>query len=199
MATRSRTVTNKELFITNGLMKIFMTSGLELPQPKRPPLSVCVTFALICPHILKIYTAYNTILLLLHLIFFLRDSLMKNKCKKYFLSWLPKEKKLTQSQFVYYQILFSQRPLKPLINFQIDTGTESSKSPVSTKIIIRQQPVLKERQLCFTSSYTERNGNQLVNQQPESIWSGSSPVPLRQPLSPICPASRSWQCYGPES
>lgn len=31
MATRSRTVTNKELFITNGLMKIFMTSGLELP------------------------------------------------------------------------------------------------------------------------------------------------------------------------
>lgn len=58
--------------------------------------------------------------------------------------------------------------------------------------------MLKERQLCFTSSYTERNGNQLVNQQPESIWSGSSPVPLRQPLSPICPASRSWQCYGPE-
>lgn len=86
-------VKNKELFITNGLIKTFMTFGLELP--KRPPLSVCVTFALICSHVLIIYAVYHTSLLLLHLIFCLRDSLMKNKFENCLLSKLAKEMKHT--------------------------------------------------------------------------------------------------------
>lgn len=79
METSSRMVKNKELFIANGLMRIFMTSGLKLSYPKSPSLSVCVIFAFICSHILKNYAVYHTILLALHLIFCLRDGIMKNK------------------------------------------------------------------------------------------------------------------------
>lgn len=168
-------------------------------QPKRPPLSVCVKFPLIFPHILKIYTIYHTILLLIPLIFSLRDSLMKNNFFKTLTIMASlRNEEYTVTESVCPQIFFPQWPLKLLVSFQPNTGTRALKDLTflqRSQLGNRKQSP-EEKQLCPTSSYTqaqESSGKSAAIRQLTRQCSSGTETDAFSSL----PHQSQVQCYGP--